>query len=144
MIQPLQNQQGTKGLQGFASCLENDLLFLINVEWLLKITFVDLLKIWSLHIINRSHPNTFLSIVSISGIWKWTSGYIYQVVSGEFPFAATLSEKNRPEKFPFLAIISIFFHKLFNDRKHQSYPLLSAEKGNPVWRRKKIGNMNTF
>ena len=45
MIQPLQNQQGTKGLQGFASCLENDLLFLINVEWLLIITFVDLLKI---------------------------------------------------------------------------------------------------
>ena len=45
MIQPLQNQQGAKGLQGFASCLENDLLFLINVEWLLIITFVDLLKI---------------------------------------------------------------------------------------------------
>ena len=25
------------------------------------------------------------------------------VVSGEFPFAVTCSEKNRPEKFPFIA-----------------------------------------
>ena len=36
-------------------------------------------------------------------ICKQTGGYINQVVSGEFHFAATFPEKNRPEKFPFIA-----------------------------------------
>ena len=31
-------------------------------------------------------------------MWKWTGGYIYQVVSGEFPFAATNSKKKKKKK----------------------------------------------
>ena len=34
---------------------------------------------------------------------KKTGDNIYQLVSGELPFAATCSEKKRPEKFSFIA-----------------------------------------
>ena len=34
---------------------------------------------------------------------KWTGGYIYQLVSWEFPFTANYSKNSRPEKFPFKA-----------------------------------------
>ena len=41
-------------------------------------------------------------LMSILMICKLTRGYIYQVASREFPFAATCSEKkNRPQKFTF-------------------------------------------
>ena len=43
----------------------------------------------------------FMSIVMIC---KQTGGYIYTLVSGEFHLAATCSQnKNRPEKYPFMA-----------------------------------------
>ena len=41
--------------------------------------------------------------MSILIICKETDSYIYQVVSGEFHFAAACSEKNIPETFPLLA-----------------------------------------
>ena len=42
-----------------------------------------------------------MSILMIYG--KQTGGYIFLVVSGEFPLAVTCSEKKRPEKIPFIA-----------------------------------------
>ena len=74
-----------------------------NVGWFLLIRFADLLRVSSLHIIVRKRPYTFL-LMSILVTCKWTGGSIYQVASEEFPFAATCSEKNRPQKFPFIAI----------------------------------------
>ena len=41
--------------------------------------------------------------MSILLIYIKTGGYIYQVVPGVFPFAVACSEKERPEKFPFIA-----------------------------------------
>ena len=69
-----------------------------HVGWFLLRSFLNLVRAWSLHIISRNHPNTFLLVMSVK-----KSGYIYSVASGEFPFTATCSEKKRPEKFPFIA-----------------------------------------
>ena len=45
----------------------------------------------------------FVTLLSQNGFESTTGGYIYQVVSGEFPFTATFQKKNRAEKFPFVA-----------------------------------------
>ena len=59
--------------------------------------FVVIPKFW------QFRPAFVHQLLSILIICKWTCDYINQVVSGEFPFAVTCSEKNRPEKFHFIA-----------------------------------------
>ena len=75
-----------------------------NLGWFLLITFIDLVRVWSLQIISRNHPDTFLLLMmSILVTSKYSGGSIYRVVSGEFPFVARYSEKNRPESLSFIA-----------------------------------------
>ena len=42
-------------------------------------------------------------MMSILVTSKYSGGSIYRVVSGEFPFNARYSEKNRPESLSFIA-----------------------------------------
>ena len=116
----------------FSSCNQK------HVGWFLLRSFLNLVRVWSLHIISRSHPNTFLLAMSVK-----KSGYIFSVVSGEFPFTATCSEKKRPEKFPF-KVTNNWIVLAVRQSLNYFFALNSLIFRKSLAEQKETGNFNTF